>query len=293
VTAHPGDEGATRSSLLLAQAEEQFTQDDDGWGHALAGFVRMETYLKTGDMARALPTGNASAAAFRTLQDPWGLSAVLYHLGWGLRQFGRYAEAVPVLEEAIEVSTAGGIQNTQLWALADLGIALVHLGDLDAARARFDAAGVGSTESGDGAGHVLADYGYALLARLSGAWPEARRRYQSALTGFEELGTPVPAGVSLAGLAWCDEQENHKEVARARYEEVRAAGESAGEPQLVAVALEGLARLAASTQDPSDRMEAQTLLTLADAVRAKAVRPRAPFEVAELAELIDQLAAPA
>ena len=202
----------------------------------------METYLKTGDATRALPTGRAAAAAFRALSDPWGLSAVLYHLGWGLRQFGRYAEAVPVLEEAIEVSSRGGIQNTELWALADLGVALVNLGDLDAARARFDAAGAGSTESGDGAGHVLATYGYALLARVAGDWTQARVRYGAALAGFEELGTPVPVGLALTGLGRCDEADGLLDEARERFERARDIGDTAGEPHLVAAGLEGLAR---------------------------------------------------
>lgn len=293
VSAHEGDERATRSRELLAAADEQFTVDDDAWGHALAAFVRMETYLKTGDKARALPTGHGAAAAFRALRDPWGLSAVLYHLGWGLRQFGRYAEAVPVLEEAIEVSAAGGIQNTQLWALADLGVDLVHLGDLDAARERFDAAGVGSAESGDGAGHVLADYGYALLARVAGDWAEARRRYEAAVAGFEELGTPVPAGVALAGLARCDEQEGLPGAARLRYGQVRDIGDRDGEPQLVAAGLEGLARLAALTGGDSGRAEAQALMAEADAIREQAVRPRAPVEQSEVAELTDLFEAPA
>ncbi len=55
VAAHEGDEKATRSQALLAAADEQFTADDDAWGHALAAFVRMETYLKTGDATRAHP----------------------------------------------------------------------------------------------------------------------------------------------------------------------------------------------------------------------------------------------
>ena len=201
VSAHEGDEKATRSQALLAAADEQFTADDDAWGHALAAFVRMETYLKTGDATRALPTGRAAAAAFRALSDPWGLSAVLYHLGWGLRQFGRYAEAVPVLEEAIEVSANGGTQNTELWALADLGVALVNLGDLDAARARFDAAGVGSTESGDGAGHVLATYGYGAAGagrgRL-GAGPRPVRRRAGRVRGARHP-RPGRAGAGRAG----------------------------------------------------------------------------------------------
>jgi predicted ATPase/tetratricopeptide (TPR) repeat protein len=290
VAAHEGDEVAVRSQQLLAAADEQFTADDDAWGHALAAFVRMETYLKTGDAARALPTGRAAAATFRALDDPWGLSAVLYHLGWGLRQFGRYAEAVPVLEEAIEVSSRGGIQNTELWALADLGVALVNLGDLDTAKARFEAAGVVSTESGDGAGHVLADFGHALLARVAGGWTQARARYAAALTGFEELGTPVPAGLSLAGLGRCDEVEGLVDSARERFEQARDIGDRAGEPHLVAAGLEGLARLAAGG-DPADRAAARSLLAQADEVRARAQRPRAPYEQAELTELTHLLAA--
>ena len=290
VSAHEGDEKATRSQALLAAADEQFTADDDAWGHALAAFVRMETYLKTGDAARALPTGRAAAAAFRALSDPWGLSAVLYHLGWGLRQFGRYAEAVPVLEEAIEVSANGGTQNTELWALADLGVALVNLGDLDAARARFDAAGVGSTESGDGAGHVLATYGYALLARVAGDWTQARARYGAALAGFEELGTPVPVGLALTGLGRCDEADGLLDEARERFERARDIGDTAGEPHLVAAGLEGLARIAAAGGSPEALVEARALLAQADAVREHGGRPRAPYERAELAGLTDQLA---
>jgi predicted ATPase/DNA-binding SARP family transcriptional activator len=289
VSAHEGDEKATRSQALLAAADEQFTVDDDAWGHALAAFVRMETYLKTGDAARALPTGRAAAAAFRELSDPWGLSAVLYHLGWGLRQFGRYAEAVPVLEEAIEVSANGGTQNTELWALADLGVALVNLGDLDAARARFDAAGVGSTESGDGAGHVLATYGHALLARVAGDWTQARARYGAALSGFEELGTPVPVGLALTGLGRCDEAEGLLDEARERFEQARDIGDTAGEPHLVAAGLEGLARLAAAGGSPEALVEARALLARADAVREHGGRPRAPYERAELAALTDRL----
>ena len=87
--------------------------------------------------------------AFRALDDPWGLSAVLYHLGWGLRQFGRYAEAVPVLEEAIEVSEAADLYNTAQWAWADLGVTYLHLGQLVAAETCFGRAGAASDEVGE------------------------------------------------------------------------------------------------------------------------------------------------
>ena len=76
--------------------------------------------LKAGRQDLAIPTGRAAAAAFRELDDPWGLSAILYHLGWGLRQFGRYPEAARTLEEAIDVAAGAGLYNTVQWALADL-----------------------------------------------------------------------------------------------------------------------------------------------------------------------------
>ena len=286
VSARGDDPRVARSTALLAAADEQFTADDDGWGHALAAFVRMETYLKSGDAARALPTGQAAAAAFRALQDPWGLSAVLYHLGWGLRQFGRYAEAVPVLEEAVDVSSGAGLHNTALWATADLGIDLLHLGDIEAARARFDAADAGSKETGDGAGHVLALYGHGLLARVAGDWSQARRLFGDALTGFEALGTPVSVGLALAGVAHCDEEQGAPDAARDRYERVLALGETAGEPQLIAAAVEGLARVAAGG---GNLEPARDLLDRASTVRATLGRPLAPYERAELADLTDRL----
>lgn len=271
---------------LLAEAEQQFTAEGDGWGHAVIAFVRMETYLKSGDADRALPTGRAAAAAFRALDDPWGLSAVLYHLGWGLRQFGRYPEAVPVLEESIDVATSAGLYNTAQWALADLGIALLHLGDLDAARACFDRAGAASVEIGDGAGEVLAAYGEGVLARLAGDWVRARQLFTRSLDGFRELGTTVAAGQALAGLARCDEAEGQDEAAREAYAEVVRIGDTAGEPGLTASGLEGLARLAGK-DDPA---EATRLVERARAVREKAGRPAPPHEQAEMAAQVRTVA---
>ena len=182
-----------------SEAEEQFARDGDAWGAAVIGFVRMETALKRGDEAFAVPIGRATAAAFRDLDDPWGLSAILYHLGWGLRQFGRYEEGSRVLEEAIDVAASAGLYNTVQWALADLGVAQLHLGNTDAARDLFDRAAAASEAVGDGAGEVLSGYGLGLLARVGEDWDEARRRFETALTGFGTLGTPVHAGRGARG----------------------------------------------------------------------------------------------
>ena len=230
-----------------------------------------------------MPTGRATAAAFRELDDPWGLSAILYHLGWGLRQFGRYDDGARVLEEAIDVAAGAGLYNTAQWALADLGVTQLHLGEREAARDAFDRAGAASEHVGDGAGTILAGYGYGLLAHTEGDWQEARRRYADALDGFAQLGTPVPRGLALAGLARCDEAEGDLASAGQRYEEVLATGRRMGEQSLTAMALEGLARLAAGRGD--DRT-AHELAAEASRVRATSGRPAPPHERREMEGLL-------
>ena len=194
-----------RSDALLAEADEEFSREDDAWGRAVIGFVRLETAMKAGDVDTALRLGPATAAAFRQLEDLWGLSATLYHYGWGLRQFGRFEEGARVLEEAIDVGASAGLWNTVQWAYADLAVEKVYVGDLGTARDLFDRAATASQEVGDGAGEVLATYGYGLLAEVDADWPGARQRYEEAVRGFERLGTPVWAGIALAGQGRCAE----------------------------------------------------------------------------------------
>ncbi len=283
VTGHDCD----RAEDLLCKAEAQFAADGDAWGAGIVGFVRMETALKNGDEVAAIPIGRATAAMFRQLNDPWGLSAILYHLGWGLRQFGRYDEGSRVLEEAIDVATRAGLYNTVQWALADLAIAQLHLGDEVAARELFDRASAASAYVGDGAGAVLACYGHGLLAQVGREWDLARARFTEAYVGFGELGTPVPQGLALAGLARCDEAAADATAAGERYDDLLDLGRRVGEPGLTSTALEGLSRLAI---ERGDRTLASTLLAEAAQLRTKAARPAPPHERRDLADVIVDLA---
>jgi predicted ATPase/DNA-binding SARP family transcriptional activator len=272
-----------RSQALLAAAEEQFNRDGDPWGPAVIGFVRMETAIKTGDVDAAVRIGPTTAAAFRQLDDSWGLSATLYHFGWGLRQFGRYEEGARALEEAIDVARGAGLWNTAQWALADLAIEKVHLGDHDTARRLFDEAAAASREIGDGAGEVLAGYGYGLLAHVGEAWDEARRHYALAVDGFIDLGTPVLEGVALAGLGRCYEADGETAAAQARYDEALDLGRRLGEPSVTASALEGLARLALAA---GDRATANTRFIEAAGIREQFHRPAPPHERDALEHLV-------
>ncbi len=264
-----------RSEALLREAEEQFGADGDPWGPAVVGFVRLETAMKAGDVDAAVQIGRATAAAFRQLDDPWGLSATLYHLGWGLRQFGRYEEGARALEEAIDVGASAGLWNTVQWALADLAVEKVHLGELDSARDLFDRASEASQEIGDGAGEVLAGYGYGLLAEAVGDWSDARRHYQRAVAQFEGLGTLVMVGVALAGVGRCDEAQGEVDAAATHFQDALAVGRRLGEPSVTAAAVEGLSRLARSREELE---EADRLLHEAAEIRARFHRPAPPHE---------------
>jgi len=272
--AHPD-----RSKALLAAAEEQFDRDGDPWGPAVIGFVRMETAIKTGDVDNAVRLGRSTAVAFRQLDDAWGLSATLYHLGWGLRQFGRFAEAAPALEEAIDVARGAGLWNTAQWALADLAIEKVHLGEHAAARLLFDEAAAASREIGDGAGEVLAGYGYGLLAHVLQDWDRATRHYAVARDAFINLGTPVYEGLVLAALGRCDEAHGDFVAAGVRYQDALELGRRLGEPSVTASALEGLARLASAAGNPE---AAAASFVEAAGIRERFHRPAPPHERADL-----------
>lgn len=267
---------------LLDRAETQFRHDGDSWGEAVIGFVRMETALKAGQESSALSVGRATAAAFRDLDDLWGLSAVLYHLGWGQRQFGRYDDAARTLEEAIDVAARVGVDNTVQWALADLGINQLHLGNYAAASEAFERAGATSRQVGDRTGRFLATYGRGMLAQQALDWAEARTHFAQAAVGFEELGTPVMVGQAVLGLAQSDEALGETETARDGYERVLRIASTAGEPALVAGAHEGMARLAAGQGDVS---QARELLATATQTRSQGHRPPTPLERRDLARL--------
>ena len=144
---------------------------------------------------------------------------MLYHLGWGLKEFGRYAEAVPVLEQAIEVSSSAGVFNTAQWALSDLGVALLALGEREAASAAFDRAAAASEEVGDAAGVVLAGLGRATIAQIDGD-PIDR---PAAVRGGGARADPAgDAAVGRARARRCRVVRLARRAARRRRREVRA-----------------------------------------------------------------------
>ena len=172
------------------------TATTGGWASSGSSAWRPRSRPATSTPPSAV--GRAAAARFRQLDDYWGLSAILYHLGWGLRQFGRNEEGAHDLEEAIDVAASAGLYNTVQWALADLALVHLNLGRRDVARDLFDRADAASEHVGDGAGTVLAHYGHGLLALQDGDVDEAERRFALARDGFCGAGDAGVGGVGAS-----------------------------------------------------------------------------------------------
>ena len=195
---------------------------------------------------------------------------------------------MPVFEQAIEVASSAGVFNLVQWASSDLGVALLALGERDAAQAAFDRAAAASEEVGDAAGVVLAGMGRGTIAQIDGDASSARPSFEEAARGLTRLGTPLWGGHALAGLAWCDWRDGLVDDASERYARVQAAGDQYGEPTLVATGLEGLARVTVSS---SQHEVAKARLRQAAGVRQAAARPAPPHEQRELDELWAQVEA--
>jgi predicted ATPase/DNA-binding SARP family transcriptional activator len=262
------------AAALLDQADREFEQLEDPWGRAVVAFVRMEIQLKRGDEATARAAAEHAVRLFRALDDGWGLSGVLYHYGYGVQRFGAYADAVPLLEEAIQVAAAAGVHNTVQWATADLGLALLALGRVEEASACFARAGAVSEQVGDHAGQALATYGDALMAAQDGEYARARPLFEAARVAFEGLGVWLATGLALAGIADCDARLGDWSASRAGYARLLQLAETTGEAGLLCLALEGSARTVVDT-DPG---RAAGMLGRAAHLRAKYNRPQTDSE---------------
>jgi tetratricopeptide (TPR) repeat protein len=268
----------------LAASDEEFARLGDDWGRAVVAFVRMEIQFKRGNEASARAAAKHAVDLFRSLDDGWGLSAVLYHYGYGLQRFGAYAEAVDLLGEAVEVAAAAGVHNTVQWATADLGLALLSLGRLEEASAHLARAGLASQQVGDDAGRLLARYADALLAERRGDHALARESFAAAHEGFSRLGVWLATGLAVAGVARCDAASGDTAAAHDAYSRILELADTSGEVTLLLLGLEGLA---AMTVD-DDPVSAAEQLGRAAALRESLDRPPTDDERAVIDRVMER-----
>ncbi len=257
------------------RARRVLRSHDDVWGTALADFVEMEIRLHHGAVDEALPYGERAAAAFDSLRDDWGRSAVRLHLGHGLRLAGRTGEADEVLDLAVELSRETGLPNNLARSYVELGEAALQRGAADRAEVWFDAAEEIAADVGSETLLALVLLGRGAVGRWRRDTSAAQGYYHQALE--ISLAAEIPRGEARAraGLAATALDAGEIETAVAQLSETVAIARRIGDLALVAVALEQSSRAAAADGDEPERAR---LLHEADELRSQQGRPRGALE---------------
>ena len=180
------------------------------WAAMLAG--------EQGDYAKAVPLGNESLAANRTIGDPWGAGLALWVLAVVAANRDDYMEADRLLEESrSRFQEAGDIWGTSrslhwlgniAWAQADYPRAASRLQEaLALARQLGDTRGTGATLQGLGQ-----------IELSQGNYEPAAVLLQEALALLEEVGSKEQAAVAVYRLAIVERCRKNYESAMALLE---------------------------------------------------------------------------
>ncbi|HEX6231503.1 MAG TPA: BTAD domain-containing putative transcriptional regulator [Jiangellaceae bacterium] len=260
---------------MVNQARSTLRSYGDDWGVALGDFVEMEIRLHHGQVAAALAFGHEAARAFDTLDDDWGRSAVMLHLGYGLRLAGRVDEAEDILHRAVVLSRAGGLPNNLARSFVELGEARLYRGDATGALEWFAECETVARDLGNDTLMALAALGRGAASRLQGHISEAEGHHQQALA--LSTGTAFGKGVLRAriGLAAARLDTGVTAQVASELREARTSAEAIGDDGLIVAAIEQLARAAALSGD-TDAFQA--LLAEAGGRRSATARPRGALD---------------
>ena len=271
---------ATEHLDAVAEARTTLRDRGDTWGVALADFVEMEIRLHHGHVDRALALGRQASSAFEALDDAWGRSAVLLHLGYGLRVAGRLDEAEAALQRAVVLSRDGGLPNNLARSCVELGEVQVARGQGEAGQPWFEQCAATARDLGNDTLLALAELGHGAAARLRHDLGAAERCCRDALelaTGTEFAKGVLRARIGLAAVH-LDRGEPHE--AEAELAAALPIARSLADASLTAAVLEQQARLATAQ---GDRQRGGTLLREADDLREAYGRPRGVLDQRDVA----------
>ncbi|RFU39416.1 AfsR/SARP family transcriptional regulator [Actinomadura logoneensis] len=189
---------------------------DDPWTRSLLRMSDGYMLQFRGELAEAEASCAAAVEGFRALGDRWGVANSLDPQAHIADRLGDRERALRLLDEALTLTRDLGALEDTADLLSRRGEVHLHSGDLDAARADLEAARELSLRAGTPDKTAAAYHGLGQVARLSGDAEEARRLFETALTGFvsERFLAVATRAAAKVGLGWIAEGDG--DLARAR-----------------------------------------------------------------------------
>ena len=181
-------------ALELPRAHESSARSRALWGAAWLAYQQ-------GDRGTAVAYGNELLAASAIDDAPIDRRNALTILGHVAVGEGRPGEAVPLLEEALDIARALGLQWHVATSLLNLGTALLHQTDYLRAQQVLEEAVAKHEAAGDQlfAARSRVELGYAALVRAD--LTQARSCFLAALATFVERGERWGVAEAVAGVA--------------------------------------------------------------------------------------------
>jgi predicted ATPase len=258
----PGEAGAEWQALI---------------GHAWNSSAMLA--YSQGDNGRGIGLAQRAVELARNAGDQRLLAEALTFLGASTLFLGRFDEALPLMEQALEAARASGIKALGGMPTSMLGqiMAMQEPGSQTAQALMAEGATL-MAESGDRWISAMAQLGMAMSARVRGDHADARRRFSSMGPLFQELGDRHRLNMIRSELAHIDRYGGQLDKAEAAYRETILQWKRLGHRAAVAHQLESFAFIAKAREDGR---RAARLYGAAEALRERIGIAMTPLEQSE------------
>ena len=179
-----GDQQRSRARNEEALRVARKTDDVRGECDALTGLARVA--LRDGRYGEVVVLAREGRERARVVGDGEAEAPPLHLHAAGLRLQQDYTGARELYLESLHLNTARGSASWVAMEQRNLGWVELHLGNVDAAEARFRECGSGAVD--DAYAAALSSLDWAAIAVARGNMVEAKRRFIAGKQALEELG---------------------------------------------------------------------------------------------------------